>query len=460
MKTKQISKKDLKASARKFSIKEGLWWSGRVSFGDYYISPFAIAINTSNSLVALLTSIAGILGAISQIFGSRLIERWSRKKILVKSTLLESLIWIPMILIALLFYMNILTGILPLILLTTYALFVILSSLGSPAWFSWMGDVVDKQYRGRYFSKRNLLTGFVSIILAIIASMFLDYFQTKNWTMFGFIILFLLAFMSRIISRNTFKKQYEPKIKLKKSYYFTFWDFILEAPKTNFGRFTIYRSLIGFASAIASPLVAVLLLRYYHFNYLEYMVIVLGGTLISLFILEILGKLADDYGNYKILFYSSLAIPLIPLAWILFPAKVFFLLIPSIISGAAWAGIDLSARNIIYDNVHKQKRAIAASYFNMCWGVSIAIGAAIGAFLIKYLNTKTIAPIIIIFIISAIIRAIIIVWWLPKIREVRKTKKFIPSFKSIKHLFSKEVKPTIFKEIHEITSIGNYLLAK
>ena len=109
--------RELKHHARRQSIKEGMFASAKTSFGYHYITPLAIAINASNSIVAMLSSVAGILGPLSQIFGSRLIEKYSRKKIILKTVLLESFMWIPFIIIALLFYNGIIVEILPLILL-------------------------------------------------------------------------------------------------------------------------------------------------------------------------------------------------------------------------------------------------------------------------------------------------------------------------------------------------------
>ena len=198
--------KILKEKARRRSVGEGIFWSARNSFGDYYVAPFAIAINTSNSLVALLTSIAGILGPLTQIFSSKLMEKYSRKEILLKVLFYESLMWIPLIAIAILFYKGIFLGALPLTLLISFSFYVIIRSVSVPSGFSWFGDLVDGKHRGRWFSKRNLLMGFVAVSLAIIAAFFLDYFTKRGWLMFGFMILFFLAFASRISSRRMFKK--------------------------------------------------------------------------------------------------------------------------------------------------------------------------------------------------------------------------------------------------------------
>ncbi|MFH1327120.1 MAG: MFS transporter [archaeon] len=449
----------LKTKARKYSIKEGIFSSSRASFGDLYISPFAIAVNASNSMVSLLTSILGLLGPLGQISGSKFLEKFSRKQILRKTIFFESLMWLPLILIAFLFYKGIVIEMLPLLILITFAIYTILLNMGHPAWFSWMGEIVEEKHRGKYFSKRNLILGFVSVILAIISAVFLDYFKKQGGIMFGFMILFLLAFITRLIARKILKKQYEPKIKLKKTDHISFWEFISNAPKTNFGKFTIFRSLIGFSAAIASPLIAVYLLRYIGFSYVDYMIITLGGTFVSLFILEFWGKFSDRYGNYRTMVLASIIIPLVPLLWILNTSIIYLLLIPSLASGIGWAGIHLAAGNFIYDNVPPQKRGLMVSYFNMVWGIGVALGAGVGAFLIKFLHSSFIEPLILIFIISAIARIIVAIWWLPKIKEVRETKKFSID-KALKHLIFKGAKLTLIEEAHEIMSIKRYIQTK
>ncbi len=459
VKKDSVKIKERKYRARRHSIKEGIFASAKASFGDRFVSPFAIAINASSSLVALLSAISGLLGPLSQTFGSRLIEKYSRKEIVLKSVFLESLTWLPLIIISVLFYKGILTNILPLLLLLSFSLYIILTNIGHPAWFSWMGDIVDEKHRGRWFSKRNLITGFVSVILAISASFFLDYTKKNNWIMFGFITLFSLALLSRLTCWRIFKKPYEPEIKLRKGYYFSFWDFIINAPKNNFGKFSLFRAILSFSTSISSPLLVVYLLRNLEFSYAVYMIIILAGTLFSLTVLELWGKLSDKYGNYKILCITSILIPTIPILWILSPSPIYLILMPSLISGISWAGFNLTASNFVYDNVSPQKRGIASSYYNMLNGIGIFLGAGLGALLIKILATNYIEPILLIFIIGGITRMIVVFIFLPKIKEIRKTEKFTGS-KTFKNTLFKEAGPTLSEEAHEIMSIKKYLETK
>ncbi len=448
--------RELKHQARRKSIKEGIFARIKDSFGFNYISPFAIAINSSNSMVAMLSSIQGLLGPLSQLFGSRFIEKYPRKKIVIKTIFWEAIMWLPLAIIAYLFYKGIIINILPLLLLLFFAIYVISGNLAYPAWFSWMGDIVDEEYRGRWFGKRNLILGFVTIILTIIAAFFLDYFKKNHNIMFGFIILFSLAFIARFASLRIFQKQYEPKIKLKKGYYFSFWDFLRRAPKNNFGRFTIFRALIGFATSISSALITVYLLRYLKFSYVTYMMVILSGTFFSIMVMELWGKFADKYGNYKVMCITTLLIPTIPILWILNSSPVYLILVPSLIGGISWAGFNLSTNNYIYDNVSAQKRGLAVSYNNMLHGIGIFFGAGLGAILIKYLTISFIEPLFLIFIISALIRMGIVFISIPKLKEVRRTEKF-SNKKVFKNLILKEGPTTLSEEAHQIMSIKKYL---
>lgn len=457
--TEVLSKKELKKKARRSSIKEGIYSSAKSAFGDSFISPFAIAINTSSSMVAMLSSIAGILGPLSQLFGSKLMEKYSRKKIVLKSIFLESLIWIPMVAIALLFYLEIIKQMLPFFLLLTYSIYIILANIVSPAWFSWVGDIVDKKYRGRWFSKRNLIGGFVSAVLALLSSFFLDYTKKQNIMILGFILLFSFASISRMLSWKSFKSQYEPKMKIRKKDNFSFANFLLNSPKNNFGKFALFRGCFSFSMGVSSPLVAVYLLRTLEFSYSTYMTIIISGTFFSLLFMELWGKFADKFGNYKTLQLACIFVPITPILWIISASPIYLILVPSLIGGIFWTGFALSSGNFIYDNVKKEKRGAAVSYHNMIIGIGTFLGAGLGAFLIKFIKTDTVEPMIIIFIIGGILRMTTVFFFIPTLKETQKTKK-LNEKSGLKEFVRQETIPTMQEEMHQIISIKDYLTEK
>ncbi|GBE20542.1 major Facilitator Superfamily protein [archaeon BMS3Abin17] len=447
--------KELRHKARRLNIKEGILWTFGDSLGYNYISPFAIAVNASNSLVAMISSLVGLISPLGQIIGSNLMEKHSRKKIFLKTRFFSSLTWIPLIIIAILFYKGIIVNLLPLAVLLFFSFYVALSSILIPAWFSWAGDIVDKKYRGRWFAKRNLFTGIFTLILAVLAAVFLDYFKKQGWIMFGFGILFLLTFMTRFATLKIIKKEYEPKIKIKKRDYFSFWNFLIKAPKTNFGRFAIFRLFLSMANMVSFSVLAIYLLRFLGFSYTSYTLIILSHLFFSLFFIRLWGVISDIYGNYKVLCITSMLIPIIPILLIL-NTSVLYLISTGVVRGFAWSGFSLSERNFVYDNVEKSKRGLATSYYNMMGGIGIFLGAGIGAILIRYLKTSFIEPIILIFIIGAIARMIVVFIGMTKIKEVRKTEK-LRNLKDFEEIILKETKPSLVEEAHEIFSIKKYI---
>jgi len=451
--------KELKHHARRKSIQEGIFATGQYSFGNTYLSPFAIAINTSDAMISLLGSIGGLFGPLSQMFSSRLIEKYPRKKIVLHSVFWEAILWIPFILIAILYSSGVVVNLLPLFLMLFFAINMVIANIAGPAWFSWIGDIVDEEFRGRWFAKRNLIHGFISIILSLAASFFLDFFKNQGWLMLGFMILFALALVCRLLSWQFFKSQYEPKIKLKKADYFSFWQFLERAPKTNFGRFTIFRAVLAFAQTIGAPLFTVYLLRNLGFTYTIYITITVVGSFFSIVLIDLWGKFADRYGNYKTMIVTAFFIPVVPILWTLSSSPLYQIFIPSIISGLAWAGFNLASGNFIYDNVRPEKRGVAVSYYNMLVGLGTFLGAGLGAILIAYLNTSWIEPIILIFLICAVARMFVIIFGIPYLKEVRKTREF--SGKSaFKNIIVKGTKSTLLEEAHQIMSIKEYIFEK
>ena len=415
---------ELKKQSRENSVKDGFFATIKDSVANNYITPFAIAINSSDSLIAMLSSIPGLLGPVSEFYSSRLIERYSRKKIVLVSVFLEILTWIPLILVALLFYYGLIISLLPLMLLLFFSLYVILANAGAPAWFSWIGDIIDEEHRGRWFAKRNFVFGAVSLICAISFAVLLDYLKKNNWIIFGFIILFSIAFISRIISRYYLSKQYEPKIEIEKGYYFSFSSFIKKSPFNNFGRFAIFRALLNCATMVASPFFVVYMLKELKFSYLTLMIVIMSQVFFTMMIIRFWGRFSDKYGNYRVLRLTSILISLIPILWIFSNLPIYLILVPQLLSGIAWGGFNLAASNYVFDCVSLQRRSLALSYHDLLNGFGVFIGAGIWAILVGYISISFMNHLLFIFLISGILRFMVVIIMIPRIKEVKEKKVF------------------------------------
>jgi len=429
LKEKKLTKKEqkeierLKRRTLKESIKEGSLLSIMSGFGNKFIVPFAIILKATNFQIGLLTSFIGLVSPFSQLYGSKLMEKNTRKHILLKSTFFQALMWIPIILLVFLFWKKIAIGYLPWLLILSYLLLTLLGSIALPSWFSLMGDLVPENKRGRYFSIRNKITGAVLLISILIASFILDFFKTRGLLLVGFITLFLIAMVSRLKSISVFKKHYEPKLKLSKKYYFSIKDFLKKGLKTNFGIFVLFVALFNLTIMIASPFFAVYILEDLALNYKMFMLIMMSATFFSLIFVTILGKFSDKFGNRALLKISTIMISLSPILWV-FSRNIYYLIfIPQFLAGIGWAGFVLATGNFIYETVSSEHRGLCIAYYNILVGIGIFIGALIGGLLTQYIKLSFMNTFLFVFLISGILRAFIGIVFIPKIKEVRQFKR-------------------------------------
>lgn len=411
-----------KAKTRKYSVIEGSAASVMSGAGDAYITPYAVELKANNAEVGLLTSFTGLLGPISQIFGSRIMEKWHRKKIVTLAVILHATMWLAILSLGFFFLKYGKTGYLIPLLIVAYVLYSIFGSFGGPAWFSLMGDIVPEKMRGRYFSNRNKICGAFSVIATILGSIWLYYTREGGIIIYGFIILFAIAAVSRYISAYFFSKHYVTKIKLDKGYYFSFFQFLKNSPYNNFGRFTILISLVTLSVNIAGPFFAVYMWKDLNFNPIWFMAVNTSAGVFSILFMPLWGKFADKYGNRRLLLLGGMLVSIMPFLWLISPNPIYLILVPQLISGIGWSAFNLGASNFIYDAVTVQRRALCVAYYSLLNGIGVFAGATIGGLLTQYAPIHFMNIFLFVFVISGIVRIISLLFMLPKIKEVKQVK--------------------------------------
>ena len=418
------SEDENKKKSLDLSVKEGSASAFMSGAGESYIIPYALSLNANNIQIGFLSSFVSLFGAFSQIIGSKFLYYFDRKKIVLFSVFIQATMWIAIIGLGLLVWKGIINGYAATLLVVFYTFYAIVGNIGGPSWFSWMGDLVPEKNRGKYFSKRNKIVGFIALSVTLISAFVLDYYKNKGILFIGFVILFVIAAIGRYISGILLTRHYNPDYEINKESYFGFLQFVKKSPKNNFGKFVIFVSLINLTTYFAAPFFTVYMLKDLGYSYTTFIIVTMSASLFTILSISYLGKFGDKYGNKMLLSVGSIIIPFSSFLWLFSTNPIYLILTAQLLAGVGWAAFNLASSNFIYDAVTPQRRAICVSYFSMMNGIGIFIGASLGGLFAQYVHLSFINVFLLIFLISSFLKGLVVFIFLPKIKEVKEVSSF------------------------------------
>jgi MFS family permease len=350
--------------------------------------------------------------ALSQLAAPQLAERaGSRKRFILGVVFIHALLWVPILLIP-----HVFPGPKVWWLVGFFTLSVVFGSLGNPAWGSMMSDLVPAGMRGRYFGLRGRICGFITLIFFFIGGVILRFSSAEVFL--GFSIIFGAAVLFRLLSWYFISKMYEPPIRLEWWEQRGLLDIVSSLTSSNLGRFTIYVSLMNFATYVAGPFFAVYMLRDLRFDYLTYAAVIVSASLMHLTFLTFWGRRADSLGSVKVLSFTSILVPLIPLLWVA-SHQLYYLIPVQMLSGFAWSGFTLASTNFVYDASTSENRTRCIALFNAMNGGAMCFGAILGGYLALHLPPVMGFSLLTLFLISGLLRGLVAVTLLRHISEVR-----------------------------------------
>jgi len=244
----------------------------------------------------------------------------------------------------------------------------------------------------------------------------------RNYPLMGFMIIFILALLCRLLCLNFMLMMHEPSQQVTEEDQFTFIQFFRRFRHSNFAKFVLFVSLMNFSVNLAAPYFAVLMIRDLSFNYFIYTLIIIAAPLALYATIQRWGRHADLVGNLKIIRLTAILISFIPVWWILYQHPVYLIGV-EMFSGFLWAGFNLCTVNFIYDAVTPAKRTRCIAYFNVVNGTALALGALLGGFLVKHLPPLHGYPLLCLFLISSLSRLTVAIFLPRFLKEVRHVKE-------------------------------------
>lgn len=409
----------------KHSIRDGVYYSAMIGTAENYFSAFAVFLKATTTQVGVLASLPPLLASFSQVISAWLGRRLlKRKEIIVGGALLQALSLIPLMALPV-WYPGLA---LPLVIVFA-VIYFIGPNLGSPQWGSLMGDLVRESRRGRFFALRTRLSSLANFTALGIAGLILHLFAGWEMTYWGFVAIFTLASIFRLLSAWHLSKMYDPPghVAAINTGLGGLWQVYRESGLLPF---TAFFACMQLSVAIASPYFALYMLRDLEFSYLGFMFNTAASVCVQFLTLNRWGRLSDLFGNRLILATTGFIIPVMPVLW-MFSTDYVYLLVVQAISGLAWAGFTLSAGNMVYDLTPRDHRVTLMAVHGVVAASGTFIGALIGAWLGNHLPNEItfdgevfswLTPLYGVFLISGIARLITVSAFLRKLEEVRRVR--------------------------------------
>ena len=295
-----------------------------------------------------------------------------------------------------------------------------------------MGDLVPRRKRGRYFGLRTRYATVTTFLSLIIAGSLLHWFDGRDETLYGFIAIFCVAAVARLISAYHIYRMYEPPRAVEPpSVAFDLQAWKRRLRSSAAVRFSLFYASMQAMVSISAPFFTVYMLRDLKFSYMEFTAITATSVLSHFLSLRTWGRISDVWGNRVILAFTGSMIVCLPSLWLV-STNFWYLLAAQLLSGMCWSGFGLATTNYLFDSVPEQKRSQYMAFHNVLTAVGVFAGALLGGLIATSFPTEItlfgehyswLTPIYGVFLISSLARMAVVYTVLPHLKEVRAVRK-------------------------------------
>lgn len=348
-----------------------------------FITGYALEMGADNFYIGLLAALP-TLASPAQLVSSYLLERgYSRKPLSIWTTFFCRLLWIPIILVPLLFSYSWTLKLTALLI----GLSNLLASLSMTAWLSWMQSLVPLSLRGKYFGNRNAVTGTFTMVATLAGGFFLDHWKSlfgpKN--LVGFLTVFAVAALLGQFSLWILHKVPDrPRINWGKTATFG-RDLLLPLKDPNFRSFTLFVTAWNFAANLAVPFFTVYMLEDLRLSYSLVSFFWVLITITNLLSVPWWGRLSDRFGNQPLVYMAAIVAATFPLFYLFTtPTRYFFILLTvNLLAGIFWGGVILCSFNLMLKLAPPEKSSVYVAVHSTFTGLVAAIAPLIGGALTK-----------------------------------------------------------------------------
>ena len=387
--------------------------------GGAFQTGFALMLGASNLWMGVLASFPTFAG-LFQILAAYFIEQRGERRLFTAFFAgAGRVLWLPILLLPFLLPPGPrFSAFVVLLLLSS-----VLLSCSTPAFMSWMSDLVPPDQRGRYFGWRNMLAGLTTMAVSLPAAGFLDLAAKRHLfpQAVAFAAIFGLAVACAIVGVVCLVRQAEPPMERMQSLSEGGLRSVLafyRAPflDANFRRLVAFSGSFAFAQFFAAPFYIVYALQTLKLNYAWLQVFATLASLASLVSMPFWGYLSDKFGNRALLAIACFGTGITPLLWVFtsrekLAGSLVLLCFNHLLGGFFWAGVGLTQFNLLIGVTPNERKSVYVGAFSAATGTAGGIAPIIGGALVTALSGAHVQALgwalgayQIVFVINAVLR--------------------------------------------------------
>lgn len=366
--------------------------------GGVFLVAFALKLGASNPMIGLLVAILP-LAQLIQVPSIYLVEKYRvRQPITVYASAISTTFWLFVALIPILFSPQ--AGLK--LMVVALSLNAIFTAVSACSWNSWMRDLVPQDRLGSFFSKRMSLSTALSIILSLVAGIYIDYWKRlfPSREVYGYSFLFFCGFLAGLIALYFLSNTPEPRMNSDEERLRFSQLVLLPFKDLNFKNLLMFLGLWNFAAYFVIPFFTVYMLNRLQLSMSLIIALTVLSQIMNLTFLRIWGKVSDLFTNKSVLHMSSILFAACILAWAFtsLPDKHLLtlplLIIIHIVMGISTAGINLGSGNIALKLAPRGNATAYLAVNNLTNALAMGLGPILGGQFIDFFAKHEISWII------------------------------------------------------------------
>ncbi len=354
-------------------FQEGVAWSAMVGLGETYFAAFVLALGMGAVPAGLISTVPLLAGGVLQLVTPWGVTRLrSRRRWVAACAFVQAAAFLPFIGAAAMGRISVLA------LFAAASLYWGAGLAAGPAWNVWVGQLVPRMVRTRYWARRTWAIQLGSLLALLAGGAILELASKLGAPLLGFAVIFLLAGGARYLSYRRVSRQSESRPPLTGERLVVGRDLLGRFRHAAGGKLLGYMIVLTASVAIASPYFTPYMLQEIGFSYTAYMFLIGASFAAKIAVLTGLGGLARRVGAMALLRVGGLGIMAIPLFWMV-SRSFSYLLVLQVASGVLWAFYEFASFLLLFDTIREEERTSLLTTYNLVNSMATVGGSLLGA---------------------------------------------------------------------------------